>query len=465
MPVVHTSSARSCSMPWAAVARRGQPDPSSVRPRQGPSRVCTSSRTVPGSRDGTSRSPTRTCTTGTSRRPRSRRGGVVGAGHCVGVPRPDVRPRDRRGVAPGDRQDVEGDRPRRDRHTARRRLSERGIPRGRRPHCPDRPRGHVRLGEVDEPPCPPGAVVAAGHGVGLPRGQLRTPDRRGHSPHDRQDSQGVRPGRDRNPARGRCADRRDTRGRPPHRRGGATATVADRTRCTAAGQSGLQDVRGVPAGRQHRVDRRNRRLATCRHRRRQRPRQRPRPGARAVTDLAGRQGKWRSVAQSGHHRSDIPGAVVRSRPRPVHPAEVRHRLRLAVTGERARHSRGPDLLVGRMGRFGDRDEPRPPRHVRLRDEQDGSGDDRHRPNESVREAGLRGPRTDREARASRARRDPPRADPGLATPISTSRRRPLLHFRCRRSVRRARRRFPRSARHQSARELVAPNGNRPPPQR
>jgi CubicO group peptidase (beta-lactamase class C family) len=38
-----------------------------------------------------------------------------------------------------------------------------------------------------------GAVVATGHRVGLSRGELRTPDRRGDPPGHRKDNQGVRP--------------------------------------------------------------------------------------------------------------------------------------------------------------------------------------------------------------------------------------------------------------------------------
>ena len=76
-----------------------------------------------------------------------------------------------------------------------------------------RHRGHLRLGEVDRPARRAGAVVGAGHGVGLPRAQPGPPRRRGRPAHHRALAQGRSSPR-RSPARSaptsRSAPRRPT---------------------------------------------------------------------------------------------------------------------------------------------------------------------------------------------------------------------------------------------------------------
>ncbi len=79
-------------------------------------------------------------------------------------------------------------------------------------------RGHVRLGQVDSGAGRAGTVVGTGHRIGLPRADLRSPDRRGVTPGHRKDVEGLRPRRDRHPAWRRLPDRRRYRGHRPHRR-------------------------------------------------------------------------------------------------------------------------------------------------------------------------------------------------------------------------------------------------------
>ena len=278
-----------------------------------------------------------------------------------------------------------------------------------------------------EPPRAPGAVVAAGNGIGLSRGQLRTPDRRGDPARHRQDPQGVRARRDREPARSRRPDRRPRRGRPPHRRGDSAAAVAHPARLAAPRPPGLHDVRGVPARREQRHDRRDRGrggartsavpTATATHR----------ALARALSpiSLGGKANGVQLLSPETidlifQEQSDGPDLVL------FIPLRFGIGFGLPSPGERSRSfPTGRICWWGGWGGSAIVDEPRPSGHVRLRDEQDGAGHDRHRTHQPVREADLRSPRLIPQAPASRSTSRPSarrscRGDAGISvTPSAT----------------------------------------------
>ena len=84
-----------------------------------------------------------------------------------------------------------------------------------------RPAGHgrpLRLGEVHRPARRPGALVGAGNGVGLPRGDAGLPCRRGDPPHHRPQRRDLLPRRDRRAARRGVPHRREARVRRADRR-------------------------------------------------------------------------------------------------------------------------------------------------------------------------------------------------------------------------------------------------------
>ena len=78
-------------------------------------------------------------------------------------------------------------------------------------------RGPLRLGEGDVAARRPGAVVGAGHGVGLPRRDPGLPRGRGRAPGDRADDRRVRRQGDHRPARRRLPHRHGRRARRPGR--------------------------------------------------------------------------------------------------------------------------------------------------------------------------------------------------------------------------------------------------------
>ena len=82
----------------------------------------------------------------------------------------------------------------------------------------------------DRPARRAGAVVGAGHRLGLPRAEPGPPGRRGGPPDHRQAAQAVRRRGDRRPARRRLPDRRDARPTGPHRARRPAPAAADRPR-------------------------------------------------------------------------------------------------------------------------------------------------------------------------------------------------------------------------------------------
>ena len=88
--------------------------------------------------------------------------------------------------------------------------------------------GPVRLGPVHLPVGGPGAVVGAGHRVGLPRAELRPPGRRDRAADQRQVAQAVRGRGDRRSAGRRFPDRRRGKRLGPDRGRGPAAAAAVR---------------------------------------------------------------------------------------------------------------------------------------------------------------------------------------------------------------------------------------------
>ena len=101
--------------------------------------------------------------------------------------------------------------------------------RGLRAGPAGRGRGPLRLGAGHLPDGGPGAVVGAGHRVGLPRAQLRAPGRRGRAADQRQAAQAVRGRGDRRAAGRGLPDRRGGKRLGPDRRRGPAAAAADST--------------------------------------------------------------------------------------------------------------------------------------------------------------------------------------------------------------------------------------------
>ncbi len=86
-------------------------------------------------------------------------------------------------------------------------------------------RRSLRLGEGDVAAGRPGAVVGAGHRVGLSGTQFRLSDRRAGSPHRREVVEGLRPRRHRAPTRRGLPDSAPARGRWPDRGADSSAAV------------------------------------------------------------------------------------------------------------------------------------------------------------------------------------------------------------------------------------------------
>ena len=89
------------------------------------------------------------------------------------------------------------------------------------------------------------------------------------------------------------------------------------------------------------------------------------------------------ILLTGDHRADLRRTVQRHGPGAVRAAPFRNRVRIADTAERALRPRRKDLLVGWLGRLDDRHGSRPPRHVRLRHEQDGRRHHGYRPHDPL----------------------------------------------------------------------------------
>ena len=233
--------------------------------------------------------------------------------------------------------------------------------------------------------------MATGNRVRLSRGQLRSPDRRGHPAHDRKDAQGVRSRRDRRSARSRCSDRRSIL---------RTTTASPNDPATAAGPIALgrAAVRTTGPTKRSRVSSRHNtamiaetEAGVAPNRGRQRSRQRTGPGAGAVPDFVGRQGQWRPAAPSGDYRPDLPGAVQRCRPGAVRPAALRYRVRIARSRKACPPSpRGRICWWGGWGGSMIVMNPDRARHVLVCDEQDGTRHHGHRANQPLCEADLRG---------------------------------------------------------------------------
>ena len=239
-----------------------------------------------------------------------------------------------------------------------------------------RRRGPLRLGAVHLPAGRPGAVVGAGHRVGLPRPQLRAPHRRGGPADHRQAAQAVRRRGDRRPARRGLPDRRGGKRLGPDRRRDPAAAAADRPGGPRPGQPGGQDV--------HRSDPDADDANTAGWRRADIGAANGHANARSVARIMSvhgprRRGRRRPAAQPGDHRPDLPRAAGRRRPGAGRPAALRHRLRPAPARRAALHPGREGLLLGRLGRFAHHHGHRPPDDDRLHDEQDGPGRGRLRP--------------------------------------------------------------------------------------
>ena len=176
------------------------------------------------------------------------------------------------------------------------------------------PRGPVRLGQVDRPAGRPGALVGAGHGLGLPRAELRPPDRRSDPAHHRP-ALWASSSPTRSPGRWAPTSTSASRRRRFHRVADVVPPppLDDRPRGAIDPNSvAFKTLTGptIDAGR-----RPTPRLAAGRHRRGQRPRQCPLGGAPPVGGGLRRRGRWRPAALPADDRPDLRRAEQRDRPR------------------------------------------------------------------------------------------------------------------------------------------------------
>ena len=258
------------------------------------------------------------------------------------------------------RRQRQGGRPGPARHVARLR--------GVRPGPAGRRRGPLRLGAVHLPDGRPGALVGAGHRVGLPRAQLRAPGRR-----DRRRISGktLKEFVAEEIAGPLGADFQIAGGKRlgPGRPGGPAAAAPDRPGDPRPGQPGGQDLHRAGRGCQRRQ---HPRLAAGRHRRRQRHGN-ARSVARIQSVVATAARSTGSGCSPGNDRRDLPGAVngvdlVLGVPLRFGIGYGLPQLDLA-----ALHPGREDLLLGRVGRLDHPHGPRPADDGRLHDEQDGAG--------------------------------------------------------------------------------------------
>ena len=243
-------------------------------------------------------------------------------------------------------------------------------------------RGPVRLGQIDRPAGRPGALVGAGDGLRLPRAELRPPDRRSDPAHHRHARSAVL-------CRRHCGA---ARRRLPHRRcrrlGSAIAPGVPppplpSTWPPLGPDSPAFKTLHRPGRRRRR--RQHRRLAAGRHRRGQRPRQCPLAGAHPVG--GGRGGEVDGVRLLSPKTIDRIFEEQSNGIDLVLGVPLRFGIGYGLPEpRRCPTSRTGGLLLGRLGRLGDRHRPRPAHDDRLHDEQDGARDHRLAPVRAVRRA-------------------------------------------------------------------------------
>ena len=233
----------------------------------------------------------------------------------------------------------------------------------------DAGRGPLRLGARHVAPRRPGAVVGAGHGVGLPRHHAGLPRRRGRAPHRRRHRRRVLRQGARRPARRRLPHRHGTRARRPRRRPDPAAAARDaaggrRPDSIAVAHAHEPAARRRPSrSRSRGGGPRSRRPAATATPARSRACSRccaaPRSAGGACCP---RRAPTRVFQVQAHGR----------RPRARRAAAARHRLRDQRRRGADRPGR-PDVLLGRLGRLARRQRPRQPDDRRLRDEPMGEG--------------------------------------------------------------------------------------------
>ena len=218
----------------------------------------------------------------------------------------------------------------------------------------------------------PGAVVGAGHGVGLPRPDPGLPRGRGRAPGHRPDDRRVRRRGDHRAARRRLPHRHGRRARRPGRPRDPAERTADRSRASRSAPIARADVvRILAAARCGRVE--HDPVAARRDPRRRRARQRPLV-ALVHTPMAcgGEANGVRLLSPSGA-RPRLRRAELRPGPRAPDEAAPRHRLRAA---HRPEMPISPNQRACFWGGWGgsvaviDLDARMT---LRLRDEQDGRG--------------------------------------------------------------------------------------------
>ena len=213
--------------------------------------------------------------------------------------------------------------------------------------------------------------MGAGHRVGLPRAQLRAPDRRGGAADQRQVAQAVRGRGDRRPlgADFQIGAAESDWGRianvvppPPLPFDLEALDPASPVVRTFTGPPVAAEDANTPGWRRADIGAAN-------------GHGNARSVARVMSVVA-RGGEVDGVAaQPGNHRLDLPRADQRHRPGARHSAAVRHRLRTAPARHPAVDPGREDLFLGRLGRLHDRHGRGPPDDGLLHDEQDGP---RHR---------------------------------------------------------------------------------------